>query len=533
MKKNNILIGLGVVALAIPLALTFSKGEKYVHSEAYEVSSLPTTISLKDNTSEEIRSYYSNLNSLSESERHGTNLLKNLKPILKNGQKYLSYTKSATTAVWQAYEITDRDWTLSPASAIEGYNAGTNTITGYVYGKSASNKGNNPYIHTLYVNRDAENNARAWDDHSQTNYGFNQEHIWAKSLGFDNDETQYAAGARGDLMHLWAGNGRVNGQYHNNFYYGYVDTSRDYKDAGNDYSYLKGNLKGYSKSLGGEATVFEPQDSDKGDIARAIFYMVARYNYLSGSDSDGIDASNPNLELVNDLSTFNKNGYTSSTATTGKMGLIQDLLEWNEIDPVDEYEIHRNNLLYNNYTNNRNPFIDYPQWANMIWGDDTNSANPANDYINGSPIKVDKISVTIAPEGTGTITANVESGNISWEVADTSIISLDKTSTASGETVTITALKEGSTTITLKVTIDSEEYERVIKVTVAKNAPSDEHKGFELDTKTIIIIVVIAVVLVIVLIIILATSKKARKKAKSVVKKQVKKQVKSSTKKKK
>ena len=532
MKTKNFLITLSVLALATPLALSISRRDVYKEVDAYSVSSLPTTIDLNDTIDDDIRSYYSNLNTLSNEEKQGTNLLKNLKPILKDGQKYLSYTTSATTAVWQAYEITDRDWDKSPATAIEGYNASTNVITGYKYGKGSSDKGSNPYIHTLYVNRDAENKATAWDDHSQKNYGFNQEHIWAKSLGFDDNSAEYAAGARGDLMHLWAGNGRVNGQYHNNYYYGYVDKDRNYTDAGSDYTYLSGNLKGYSKTLGGDVTVFEPQDSDKGDIARAIFYMVARYNYLSGSDSDGINAANPNLELVNELASYpGKNGYTSSTSKTGKMGLIQDLLEWNELDPVDEYEIHRNNILYNNYTNNRNPFIDFPQWANIIWGGDTKVANPTKDFINGSPIKVDKVSLTLTPDGTGTITANVEASENTWEVGDSSIISLDKYTTTSGETVTITGLKEGSTTITLRAVVEGEPCERTIKVTVALATP--EQEGFKLTTTMIIIIAVVAVIVIVIIIIVLASSKKARKKAQKVVKKTVKKQVKKSTSKKK
>ena len=96
-------------------------------------------------------------------------------------------------------------------------------------------------------------------------------------------------------MHLWAGNGNANRE-HSNDYFGYVDTSKSYKDMGSTYSNQTGNRTGISLT-NGTSKVFEPQDSDKGDIARAIFYMVARYNYLSGSDSDGIDANNPNFEL--------------------------------------------------------------------------------------------------------------------------------------------------------------------------------------------------------------------------------------------
>ena len=95
--------------------------------------------------------------------------------------------------------------------------------------------------------------------------------------------------------------------------------------------------------------------------------MAARYNYFSGSDSDGIDSNNPNLELTQNLSDFSS-AFTSSTSRSGKLGILSDLLAWHHADPVDQYEIHRNNLLYTNYTNNRNPFIDFPEWADFIWG---------------------------------------------------------------------------------------------------------------------------------------------------------------------
>ena len=449
-----------VFALGIGLIVNTNKPHTEVDASSYSVRSVPTTIDLNDASESTIRSYYASLNNLSENERKGTNLLKNLKPILKNGQKYLSYGGSATTAVWKAYEIVDRDWVKSPASAISGYNAQTNIITGYVYGSSNSNVGSNPYIHALYVNRNVDNQQRAWGNHNQVQWGINQEHLWAKSCGFQDESP--AAGARGDLMHLWAGNGRVNGDTHSNYYYGYVDTTKSYDNAGTYASTLSGNLRGKSKTLGGSATVFEPQDSDKGDIARAIFYMAARYNYLSGSDSDGIDAGNPNLEIVNNVTSWQSSGYQSSTTRTGKMGILQDLLKWNEDDPPDEFEIHRNNLCYNNFTNNRNPFIDFPSWANAIWGTvdangnynstPTTYATPATDTIGTSTITpvfgISNTQLNLEVSDTATISARNADGNITWSVANNAIASLDKTTTDNNEDVTITALSAGSTTIT-------------------------------------------------------------------------------------
>ena len=324
MKKITSLVIGSSLGFAMSIGVAFTVGvntKKSIHAEAssYSVSSVPTTIDLNDASDSTIQSYYSALNGLSTSERQGTNLLKNLKPILKNGQKYLSYGSSATTAVWQAYEIVDRDWSKSPASSISGYDSSTNKITGYVYGTSNSSTGTNPYVHALYVNRSVTNQTKAWGNHNQDQWGINQEHVWAKSCGFN--DTSPAAGARGDIMHLWAGNGKVNGTYHSNYYYGYVDTTKSYDDASSYASTLSGNRKGYSKTLGGSYTVFEPQDSDKGDIARALFYMVARYNYLSGSDSDGIDAGNPNLEIVNVLNWAPGSSYTSTTSKKGQMGV--------------------------------------------------------------------------------------------------------------------------------------------------------------------------------------------------------------------
>ena len=345
----------------------------------YPSSSLGTIINLNDCTESEVRSYYSALNSLSNSEKQGENLLKNLKPILSNNQKYYKYDNDNN--IWKMYEIIDRDWEKSPASEITfgTYNASTNTITDYEYG-SMSVKKNNPYLHALYVDRSIDNPKTAWDSHGSRNETPNieREHIWPKSHGFDSGT---GAGARGDPMHLWAADGGANG-IHSNYFYGNVDTTKTYTNSHDKYAWTGNNYLGFSKSFSDStAKVFEPQDCDKGDIARACFYMVARYNNIAGND-DAIDSDNPNLCLANDVSKSEETG-TSSATTPYALGVLKDLLEWNKLDPVDDFEIHRNNLLFNNYTNNRNPFIDFPEWADLIWGEDstTKVANPQSDEL--------------------------------------------------------------------------------------------------------------------------------------------------------
>ena len=403
-KVRGLIIGTVSLGLLSGSLLSLPSLKKNVEKvNAYDPSGLPTTIDLNDALPQTIRNYYASLTSLDESERQGMNLLKNLKPILKNNQEYYGYDSSQGDKIWRMYEITDRDWVKSPATDLAGYNSETKIITGYSYGTHYTTPGTNPYIHALYVNREGvDNGMRAWDIGTGENahgdnkeWYFDREHIWQKSQGF---EASGAGGARGDPMHLWPGDSYVNSALHNDQMYGYVDKSKSYTDGADKYSYTKYNYLGISQTLGTTLStqkVFEPQDSDKGDIARAIFYMVARYNFLSGSDEDGINSNNPNLELVQNNDVLS--GYTSSTTNTGKIGIMTDLLNWHHLDPVDQYEIHRNNILFNNYTKNRNPFIDFPEWVDYIWGtaryngrqyqsynsNPTGYAKPGTDTING------------------------------------------------------------------------------------------------------------------------------------------------------
>ena len=476
--NKKLLATLSIAALVIGagIVLTRKSPVKVEAYTAYTENGLPTTIKLKDNTPEEIRNYYNGLLSVDVSEKTGTDLLKHLKPILRNNQKYFSYDSDGTKkAIWKLYEIVDRDWIKSPASStVYGtYNESTKTITNYQYG-SASDVKNNPYVHALYINRDVPNQTRAWGNHNQDEWGINQEHIWAKSNGF---ETKGAGGARGDPMHLWAGNGNTNRE-HGNDYFGYVDKTKDYDDIGDTYSNQSGNLTGVSLT-NGVSDVFEPQDCDKGDIARAVFYMAARYNDIAG-DEETIDGNEPNLELVNSGTAPTK-GYQSSKSLTGKMGLISDLLEWNRLDPPDEFEIHRNNLLFNNYTFNRNPFIDFPEWAEFVWGDGAGakSANPTNDVINGfrkdetipvTGVSLNKTSLSLDvfdnPK-TATLVATVEPDNatnkqVTWESSDESIVTVSPNGLVS-------AISVGSATIT--VTTVSGEHTATCNVTVSDHTP--------------------------------------------------------------
>ena len=377
-----------VSLLSLVIGTTFSL-QNYVSSNVIETSAanLPTSIKLNDNTEEDIRAYYSELNDLSEEERRGTNLLKNLKSILRKNFNYYGYED-----VWKIYEITDRDWTLSPAindtSGDTVYDSSTNSYTKYTYGTSSSNAGNNPYIHAIYRDQNSDNRViRAWNDHTSEdkdgvdNGYLNREHVWPQSYGF-----KASSGAKGpagtDVHHLMAADGPVNSSLHNNYIYGFVDTNEKYT-FGDSARATEGNKRGKSVRSYIDSTVFEPIDENKGDIARAAFYMCAMYNSYDGSEPSSYDSN---------LALSNKDVFTDSSITTSKnspaeYGLLNDLLAWNYMDSVDDYESHRNNLIYNNYQYNRNPFVDFPQWADLIWGDKNVEgyyADPATDVIGGN-----------------------------------------------------------------------------------------------------------------------------------------------------
>ena len=566
------ILGLALSGAATVFALNPSEA-KEVKAATGPVSggSLPTSITLRDNTDDEIRSYYSSLNSLSASERQGTNLLKNLRTIIHD-LTYYSYANC-----WKIYEITDREWTLSPAEKTEygTYNASTQEITNYQYGSSASNAKNNPYLHDLYKNRD-ENGVTleaarltAWEGHGTLAGGTDREHVWCQSRGFK--ASNGANGPAGtDVHHLMAGDSRVNQTLHNNNPYGFVDENKSTVKGTQYLSYLDGNLNGspLHPHSGDEAdtVVFEPQDSDKGDIARACFYMAACYNNYSGSET--ITQYDPNL-IMADYATSNGASEASSASHPVAMGILSDLLEWHKLDPVDEFEIHRNNLIYNNYQHNRNPFIDFPEWADYIWGTSTNvgtptgSANPANDVINDKQTEPtptpsssettsssEEVAATIAVTGipsdgktievgeTFTLSAtSSDGGQIKWTTSDSSILKIEKNQQVkaafsgpkrasdtltvdSGESILVTVLKNGKATLTCQV----------------DGQPSTAQSfAFQVGSfipswLIYVAIGVVAVVLIVVLVVVLS-SKKGRKEAAKAVKKGAKRIVKKSSKK--
>jgi len=171
--------------------------------------------------------------------------------------------------------------------------------------------------------------------------GWSREHVWAKSHG--NFGTSIGAGT--DLHNLMPADISVNSARNN----------RDYDDGGDRY-YDNGGL--ISTDCFSTTYSWEPREDVKGDVARAIFYMATRYNG---------DNNEPQLSIANTTNTI---ALCDNENAIGYMGKLSTLLAWHIQDPVDDFEIQRNNVIYT-YQNNRNPFIDHPEYVLKIWGDIT------------------------------------------------------------------------------------------------------------------------------------------------------------------
>jgi len=83
-------------------------------------------------------------------------------------------------------------------------------------------------------------------------------------------------------------------------------------------------------------------------------------------------------------------------------GVQSTLYSWHVADPVDDFERNRNDIIHD-YQNNRNPFIDHPEYANYIWGGESPSTNvePTNHVTNITAGK--EITITWIDPSSGTL----------------------------------------------------------------------------------------------------------------------------------
>ena len=167
---------------------------------------------------------------------------------------------------------------------------------------------------------------------SQAGSAFNVEHTWPQSKGAKGE-------AKSDLHHLYPTNSRANSA-RGNYPFGIVtDEKQDFGVNPHCTDHFPGHPEGCLSYLGYDSSgawVFEPRDAHKGNAARAVLYFALRYK----KDLRVFDSRHPKI--------------TEKT-----------LKEWNHEDPPDANERTRNSRIQK-LQNNRNPFIDHPEFIDRI-----------------------------------------------------------------------------------------------------------------------------------------------------------------------
>ncbi|XP_078165965.1 uncharacterized protein LOC144560598 [Carex rostrata] len=165
--------------------------------------------------------------------------------------------------------------------------------------------------------------------------GWNREHLWPRSYGLQKGS------ARTDLHNIRPADVNVNSA-RGNKYYGECNTTST--------RCLRPATREAASDTESDHHKWAPPTQVRGDIARSLMYMAICYGF---NESDGT----PYLQLSN-----------SPSLGRHEMGLLSSLLKWNELDPPSKSEKIRNERVCSKFQHNRNPFIDHPEFVNLIWG---------------------------------------------------------------------------------------------------------------------------------------------------------------------
>ena len=182
---------------------------------------------------------------------------------------------------------------------------------------------------------------------------------------------------------------------------------------------------------------YEPTDSVKGDVARMIMYAVTCYS--------GYKWQGRALNIINGgaYPTLNRHGITL-------------LLEWHRADAVSQREKKRNDAIYS-FQGNRNPFIDFPELAEHLWGTKTDEPFSIEGTSDPHPSEPDtdcKLKSTYSKTSDSTIVLATPfvSANAEWSIDGTKCTTptIDVASLALGRHI----LRFKTTTLSGRITIE-------------------------------------------------------------------------------
>lgn len=260
----------------------------------------------------------------------------NLKTVLKNITNTDVTQLSYTPGVWNAFQYTD----IKP---------GTGNVIWDIYTDD-----NNPSVPETYtfIYGSVANGGNQCGNYSVEGDCYNREHTTPQSW-FGS-----AAPMVTDIQLILPSDGYVNGRK-SNYPYGNV-TNATYTSIDNQSKLGTGP----SLNFGYSGTVFMPFSAWKGDVARIALYVATRYedqiindNWYSKSSADAAI-----------LSPTDENNASMRRLQIYDDWFIRTMFQWMQDDPVSQKEIDRNNAVYyQSGQHNRNPFVDHPEYAALIW----------------------------------------------------------------------------------------------------------------------------------------------------------------------
>lgn len=392
------------------------------------------------------------------------------------------HTKIKYDNLWKAYETTDP----GPADSIP---------SSYTGGKT-------DLVYDMYAWMSQFPKFYSDNDHSQTG-GINREHSVPNSWwgGEDGNAEAYT-----DLHHLVPADGAANNAKQNyplgSYQPGvtlawptqtkgtYVtqDTHNHTGDICRQNASHVWNNDSKKTLFGGAEKAFEPADEYKGDFARMYLYVVCAY--------EGKITWKDNCKFMFD------NESSGNKYTTIKTWAKDLLLAWHRADPVSKKEKDRNNAV-ERVQGNRNPFIDYPDLVEYIWGNKSSSTDfslatatcsysekyssaPSAKWMLGGA-QVANIDVEYGQAFTSpTLDVTVPSGTI---IASTTYDSSNKAVATVNNSGVVTILSAGTTTISATVTptdakIPSTTAAYILTVTKPQNVACYFQETFNTNTGT-------------------------------------------------
>lgn len=265
--------------------------------------------------------YYSRIQSSIKSGNRCGDLKTDLTELIQDHQ-VIPYT-DRTFDIWDSHFTTD----------LRQNDAGDKLIIWDMYGDNPN--GTDPYEYIAGEDKDFG------EEIELEGLYYNREHSFPKSWwGGDTKTVQYS-----DIHYVIPADKVVN-TIRLNFPYGETDNA--ITETANGSKMGISSIEEYTRE------VFEPIDEYKGDVARMHLYVATRYGVMA-ADWKNEDSRGQRI-LSGEEHTFFVEWY------------LNLLLKWHRQDPVSQKELDRNNAVFS-IQKNRNPFIDHPEYADLIWGD--------------------------------------------------------------------------------------------------------------------------------------------------------------------